>query len=250
MIEEQESLRKMFEPPEYVHKIIKEQETFREMFAPSGAVASAFQSIINQEYFNPLHITDSIKSLTDELSIPEFNINSDGILSFENQNIDLTELNIAVSTFFEEISDDSSIETAISRLVDLKKPAQSIAIWILNHIIIVFFVSVMAGLFTPCLQNIFDSKPLKSRRQVTHTIKNLSHEIDLYEYKGYRVVTADILNLRQKPNMKANVIGKLKRGKLVRVKKKKKNWTKVEVENRDSGGKRKRMGLYPIYCAH
>lgn len=92
----------------------------------------------------------------------------------------------------------------------------------------------MAGLFTPSIQSLLDSVPLRSRREVTHAIKNLPSEIDVEEYKGCRVVTAETLILRQKPKIKSRVIKKLKRGKLVRIMQKKKNWTKVEVEFSDS----------------
>ena len=234
MVEEQERLRNMIEPPDYIKEIIEKQETFRSLFVSKGAATNAFQALINQEAFNFLDVTEKIKSLAQELSIPKFQIGIDGSLSLENQSMNVSELSIEVSTFFEKISEGRSIEEALSRLARLKKPAQAIAIWILNHIIVAFFVSVMAGLFTPSIQSILDSVPLRSRREVTHAIKNLPSEIDVEEDKGYRVVTAETLNLRQKPKIKSRVIKKLKRGKLVRIIQKKKNWTKVEVEFSDS----------------
>ncbi|NTW88749.1 MAG: SH3 domain-containing protein [Desulfobulbaceae bacterium] len=236
MIDDQESLRKRFEIPNYVKKMLEEQEVFREIFATRGSATTAMQSLISQGTFNPFEVTKRIKSLADELSLPEFYRSNNGLLSFEEPSINVTELSIAVNTFFKDLSEDSSIDTVLSRLACLKKPVQRIAIWIFNYIIMAYIVNVMVALSTPSLQTILDSIPLKSRQQVTRTIKKLPLEIGIDEYKGYRVVTTEILNLRQNPNMKSYVIMKLKRGKLVRVIQKKKNWTKVEVENSDSYG--------------
>jgi len=234
MIEEQENLRKMIEPPDYIRELVEEQEDFRSMFVSKGAINTAFQTLIKQDTFNFLDFSEQFKRLSQEVSISKIQIGGDGCLSLENQFMDISELSVEVSTFFENFSEEGSIEDALSRINRLKKPAQAIAIWILNHIIIAFLVSVMAGLFTQSLQSIFYSNPLRSKRDVVNIIKNLPSEKDVETYKGYRVVTAETLNLRQKPNNKSRVIKKLKRGKLVRVMQKKKKWAKVEVEFSDS----------------
>jgi hypothetical protein len=236
MIKKEESLRKMFEPPDYIRRIIEEQESFREIFAPGGSAATALTSLINQEAFNPLDITERIRNFADELSIPDFYINNEGFLSFEEQSINVFELNSAVHTFFDKISEECSIENVLSLLAALKRPVQRIAIWILNNIIVAFIISVMAGIFTQNIQNFLDLSSFKSRREVLQKIKCLPPEIDTDKYKGYRVVTANILNLRRNPKIKSQIVAKLKRGKLVRLVQKKKNWTKVEVEISDSAG--------------
>ena len=226
ILEEQDSLRRMLEPPDYLQKIFEEQDSFREMFAPKGVAFTAFQSMLNEGF----NFTERIQSLVGDVSIPDFSVNSDGSLSFEDYKINAADITAEVHSFFEDIAENSSTEIVISRLMNLKKPAQRIAIWILKNIIVTFVISIVASFSTSNLQNYFNSKSLKSNREVTCAIKNIPPEIDIYDYKGYRVVTADVLNLRQKPNMNSQIIDKLKRGKLVRIVQKKKNWTKVDVE--------------------
>lgn len=99
MVEEQERLRNMIEPPDYIKEIIEEQETFRSLFVSKGAATNAFQTLINQEAFNFLDVTEKIKSLAQELSIPKFQIGIDGSLSLENQSMNVSELSIEVVHF-------------------------------------------------------------------------------------------------------------------------------------------------------
>ncbi|WP_035241940.1 SH3 domain-containing protein [Desulfobacter vibrioformis] len=233
-MEEQESLRKMFEPPKYLQTILKEQKRIQELLDFKGVVASTLQAFQNQENFNPFNIAEKINEFANNFSTPNYYIHDDGSISLENQRIDFADLSIEVSDFLEEISEKASIDLLLSRLSCLKKPAQNIAIWIINNILITFLVSVIAALLTPDVQKILDSHSLTSSREVTKAIKTLPREIDLEAYGEYRVVTADILNLRQSAKMKSQVLAKLNRGKLVRVIQKRKNWTQVEVEVTDS----------------
>ena len=136
IIEEQESLRRMVEPPENIRKIIEEQEAFREMFTPQGSAVKTLQSLLSHRVFDPIDITERIKGLAGELSIPDFHVNGDGSIYLEEQSIDVSELSTIVRTFFEDIPKGSSVEIIFSHLKTLKKPAQRIAIWILNQIII------------------------------------------------------------------------------------------------------------------
>jgi len=234
MIEEQERLRKMVEPPEYVQRMLDEQKIFQEMFEAQSPVIKMLQSLASPSLVNFRAITESISSFADRISIQEFDINSDGSISVDEQSITISELSDAVHNFFDGITENYSLESVFNSLEKLAKPVQRIALWVLNRIIITFFVGILAGFSVPYLQDYFDSPPLRSRREVIQTIKNLPQEIDLSEYKGYRVVTAEVLNLREKPNMKSFTIRKLKRGKLVRVIQKRKNWSKVEAEHSDS----------------
>jgi len=250
IMETQESLLRSVEPPDYLQNLLEEHETYKQMFSTEGIVASSLQSLLDQGALSSLEFTERINSLASDSHSPDLNINHDGSLSLEEQYRIVSDLSTEVSSFFEEISEDGTVENVISRLRCLKKPAQHIAIWILNNIIITFLVSVMAGFFTLNLQSYFEASLLKSRRDVTQTIKNLPSEINIDEYKGYRVVTADVLNLRQKPIMKSHIIAKLNRGKLVRVIQKNKNWTKVEVEDPDLSNEKIIGWVFTRYIVH
>ncbi len=234
MVEEQNALRKLFEPPEYIRKMVEEQAKFKEMFAPSGAIASALQSLINQNIYPEPDIAEKIQGVAKYLSVDELHMNSDGSLSLDGQAIGFSELGTSVGNFFEEISKNFSTENILYQLSCLQAPAKRIAIWILNNIIVAFFVNLMASIYAPDIQNLLNSRELNSKREITHAIKKLPPEIDLNEYRNYRVVSAKVLNIRQKPNMQSSVITKLDIGKLVCVIRKKKNWTKVEVEDANS----------------
>lgn len=234
VLEEHEKIRKMFEPPEHIKRMVEEQETFRKMFGHQSAVEKMFQDWTSGQGLDYRAITNSIKNLADEISYDDIDISNDGIVSVDGQSITASDLNATVFDFFNLTTKDSSPESIFSHIRKLKRPAQQIIIWILDHIFVALVVTIMGNVYTADIQNFLSTSPLRSKREVTQTIKNLPQGIYVNEFKGFRVVTADVLNIREKPNMKALIIGKVKRGNLVRIIQKKKNWTKVEVENSDS----------------
>ena len=172
--------------------------------------SSVFKALknLNNSPFNQL-ITNSI---TEEQLAPE-------ALSF---------INIHLTTVEREIADELAICHDFNKLSDRVK-----------GILFVIFIHVMGLLenhYGEQFLNYLEStkkefESVSTKEEVKSLIKNPAGRFNRELLKGYRVITGTNTNLREKPNMKSNVIDRLPIGTLIEIiGTSNRSWLLVEVE--------------------
>lgn len=88
------------------------------------------------------------------------------------------------------------------------------------------------------IDTIVDKAATKDQKHTVRTLKKNSDSTDneLHLLKDYRYVTADLLNVREKPSKSSKKMGQLRLGQAVRLIKKTKDWTLVEYVRKDTDG--------------
>lgn len=193
----------------------------------------AMTSLYDIHSRNIFEAFDSLSNLPAfKFSLENLGINTDGSLTYGDENVPLNELSESIENFFSDIDRIDFFDKFWERLEKLKTPIRVFIIWIVNHIIVAYIVGLSAGvtlLHRDQIQDALDKFSFRSHREVTTYIKKIAPEINLKHLESHRVVTAERLHLREKPSRKSRIIYELNRGKLVRVLRKNRNWTMVEV---------------------
>jgi hypothetical protein len=209
--------------------VTRHENILKDQLLTQKAVNSLFDRNSNN-LFNAFENLSRLQA--QNLKFKDFNINSDGSVTYEDETIYSDELNEAVENFFDHIDEINFFDKFEERLGKLKEPIRAIIIWIFEKVIVTFIIGISIQLSLQHqneLQNKLDQFLFGSKREITNYVKKLSPEINLTHFKDHRIVIAEKLHLREKPNMKSRIIDELNRGKLVKVLMKNRNWTMVEV---------------------
>lgn len=197
------------------------------------------QSLFESSVFNQQYI-DSLKAISGDIAYAkiflrdEIDINPDGTLTIGEDVVSTIELDESIKDFFAYLRDTDLIDESFEYLKKLKKPIRAVIFWILDKLIVAFIIGVAVNIYTPAVQEYFNQFTFNSRRELIQQIKKLPPDINLTALSDYRVVTTDHLRLRKHPNMSSSIIYELSRGKLVKVLKKQKDWTFIEVDSCNS----------------
>lgn len=137
-----------------------------------------------------------------------------------------------------EHSDDTSstsskaIDTLVSKFQKLPPLAQWLLMILLSHITLPIAQNVVANLLTPHVEQVMQNSD-KPEQQKLKEIQRLPLKLDSIETNGLRFITAEHLRLRQGPSTKSQVVDDLRRGQIVSVLSKERNWIEVRYEYED-----------------
>ena len=195
-------------------------QTLRSMTIPTNQLAEMAKSI------------SAISAYTSDIPKDDIIINDDNTLSCANKTFNLNNVESDLRNIVEEIIDPQNINRRFDnldkKLDSLKKDPlyKQILIAILVWIIITFCLE-------PLIKNQLAQYPAQNKNSVVKRIqkKISSSNIEKDLLKDYRIVKANVLDVRAKNTRKSKIRGKLYLGQLVYVVKKNKNWTLIESKD-------------------
>jgi len=162
-------------------------------------------------------------------------IHEDNTISCTNKTFNLIELESDLRNIVEEVIDPNNINRRLDnldkKLDGMKKDPlyKQILIAILIWFIIAFCIEPLIkhqlARYSPQNRN-------SMVRKITKSISSLNIEKDLL--KDYRIVNTYVLEIRAKNKIKSKCLGKLYLGQVVRVVKKNKKWTLIELKDEAS----------------
>jgi len=203
--------------------------TFNQVTLPSiGSVifhASQCQRSITSEVYKLIKNSNLSQVL---------NSKPDGTIFLGGESASGLEINEAVEGLFSLIHESDFLDRLGERLQEFKAPIQVFVLWILDKILLAICLSVISNIITPYIQSYFDQFSFKTTREVVQAIRKIPYEININDFTSFRVVTGNRLRLRAKPSMDTRVLDELRRGKLLKVIEKRRNWTLVEVQYEDA----------------
>ena len=175
-----------------------------------------------QKYTNTWASLSANQEFADFNSPVQLSVHNDGSVAIGNEIISSPELTDVINEFCFNIDQIDFTEKFWSYFDSLRKPVQSIILWIVQNLIITFIISVFANIYTPSIVEYWEQFSFNSKHRVLHQIKKIPFYVNLGQYADCRVVTVERLHLRKNSSIKSEIIEELKRGKLVRVIKKEK----------------------------
>lgn len=178
--------------------------------------------------------TNRFQSFAAQIDFGSLEIADDGSAVLSGEYVNQEEINQSITHIFEDVSeniiDDNFIVNLLDKLEPLKKPIQSI----LLYIILPYIMSVLGGLHLSYYQSLpFLGSPQNRQESIRFIKKSppvffLEQQLNLH-----RFVTVDVLNVRISPKRSSERIGEVYFGQTVRVVQKKRNWTFVEYIDED-----------------
>ncbi|NVO74751.1 SH3 domain-containing protein [Photobacterium damselae subsp. damselae] len=166
-------------------------------------------------------------------------VTEQGEVVFNEQSILYSELqqisDDVISRSFSVVSD--SFSKSIDRLaLEISKQNDPALQKFLNWIIYPLIVGCLLSVINPVSENWVNSRIQTDKRVVAKSLNHVVRDssLDQNEVKSFRYVSADVLNIRSEPTIKAAVIGQLQFSSVVRVIDKQKKWTFIEWQSDES----------------
>lgn len=148
------------------------------------------------------------------------NINSNGTIEFENENIEIKEETI--NEAFKTLKNIEKNTSDIKNNIIIKKP--------IIIIIIVFIINgIASGFLNKCGETIFELVPKAYNNYIRENVDNNKESF----IKNFRIVNAGVLNVREEPSSEAKLIGKLYLNQCVNVLEKVNYWTRIKYTNKE-----------------
>ncbi|MDX7872694.1 SH3 domain-containing protein [Aeromonas caviae] len=113
---------------------------------------------------------------------------------------------------------------------------QSSSVQLIVTLILSYFLNVFSNLSMPLYENweyLFQRETPRVATKLVSQTANKGYEID--ELSHYRFVVASVLNIRDEPSIKSEVIDELKNGMVVKFIAKSKRWTHIEYLCNETG---------------
>ncbi|CAA6825799.1 MAG: Unknown protein [uncultured Sulfurovum sp.] len=123
-----------------------------------------------------------------------------------------------------EIFKNESLPNIVEEVKQFSPHLKMTLFWIFDKILMVFIMGLIVNHTSDVLKSSNDKTPTQQIQQMKRIPKKINSSLDL---TYYRFITADILNVRTKPSIKSDILGKLKRGDFIEVLDKRKNWIKI-----------------------
>lgn len=187
--------------------------------------------LLNEQYlYNFISEISSLKGFFDNSLIDDYIIQNDGILIINNQAVTAFEIKTSINEFLPLLRKKQKKDRFKRYLNKQTRPSQKF----LLNIIIQLFYAIVGAFIQPIIEDkIYGVGKAVTETDIKRIVKECIQEERYYKYDNYRIVTCMGLRLRIEPSMKARIIETLELGKIVKVIKKNKNWSFVEVGLRD-----------------
>jgi len=182
-------------------------------------------------------LKETATNILENYSSTDLKIGNDGTISVLGEMVSIDEINNEVQSFLKAniyLPSQNKIRDFLNNLIakirQLKKPIQ----FVLIHIILQLFLNVMS-VYVYHLVETKLNPPKFSKREIIKKIRGVTQQkFDLEQLKNHRIVSANILNVRDKPDHQSRKIDKLSLGQVVKVIEKKRNWTLIEYHYENS----------------
>ena len=157
-------------------------------------------------------------------------VGPDGAVTLGDETATAAEIEHAFQEFLERLQGSfTDIHEVIQRL---QKPIRVLITWVFSRLLIPFLVSLyfhqQASLELREMQKKLELSEIRTRQEVVTAVKNLRASDLMADQSRYRVVTGDYVRIRSRPNRKATVKDRLRRGTVVHFLGKRGRWTAVE----------------------
>jgi hypothetical protein len=183
-------------------------------------------------------LKETATNILENYSSTGLKIGNDGTVSVLGEMVSIDEINNEVQSFLKaniylpaQNKFRDFLNDLIAKIRQLKKPIQ----FVLTRIILQIFLGVISGL---CVYKIVETevnRPKFSKREIIKKIRGITQQkFDLELLKNHRVVSANVLNVREKPGHQSKKIDELSLGQVVKVIEKKRNWTLIEYHYENS----------------
>ena len=210
------------------------------LFAPQRDLFARLDKLLATPLALQAQMAEVLKPLDQYFSDPmleSVSVAPDGSVAVSGAAVDIEEMSKTVEQIsLEHSSVEGFIGAIFSWLDSLRRPARAIAI----HLLLPFFVSIVAGLSIPYFEEArsaygnVDKRAVK-KHLVQEAAKTLSPEI----LRDYRFVYATELHVRREGNMSAPIVDHLGLGVMVKAVRRAKSWTLIEYPSSASGQSRR-----------
>jgi hypothetical protein len=241
----QEQIGRFLEPQrhllEQVDKILRPQwaltegiQKFHRQWQESINEAFGLQRQID----NLMSFTGQWQNIVDiylsQMEFTKVEVDASGSLVLDHETYTLEEVERRVDDLGKELEKITGIQDFLAYLYSylnrLKKPFAQF----LLYVILPYIIAIFANLTTPLYEQWWTEYAIKSGREHIKIIKkDALLRYDSEQLKDHRIVIADALHVRNAGTIKAGIIAKLHRGKIVRLLRKEKRWSLIEYSNDD-----------------
>jgi hypothetical protein len=205
-------------------------EKFREPQLRLQGLAFPSNSFILEQLSNALKTQSFLQEKMETIS--DVCINDDGTFSIDNELISVESVSECINSMF--IDDECNVDF-IERLKKLSSPTRAVVLYLLQLIIIPYFVAIYANLTTPLWEGLQKESISSEPRTAKKEIIREKNEIYSAEYlQDYRLVSTKNLSVRTSGNKNAEIIDELYFGKTVKLIEKTKSWCLIEYQNPDT----------------
>lgn len=155
----------------------------------------------------------------------EFIVSSDGTITLGSETIPADQVKESITEFLDSLGFPDA-DNFLEKLRDLKKPVRKYVLFAI--------LTILLNLLSAYIYDTYVSSNYEKKSVIKDMKKAFVTQDEIDSLSNYRTVIASALNVRTKPSRNSGIVGKIYLGKVVKVLKRKKDWTLIEMSSQDS----------------